>query len=121
MRNISFWLLLVGINFYAEQTLADTPCRWAGTAPLCHGGCNKNEIQVRRFGKTFSKIVLIGYFPPTQYPDYGEDCVTGSKALCCGRCPAGYVWRQAPPFPYDMICVTPAERASLGGPMQAPR
>jgi hypothetical protein len=125
MRNISFWLLfLVGLNFYAEQSLADSslvPCRWAGTSPFCSGHCGKNEVEIRRFGKTFSKIVLEGYFPPGQYPDYGEVCATGSKALCCPRCQAGLVWRQAPPFPYDMRCVTPHERAELGGPMPWPK
>jgi hypothetical protein len=85
-------------------TTAQAGCVWRGTAPICSGRCNANEIQVDVSG---SGRVRAGE------PRFGETCFSGSKALCCTRCPSGLVWREKTFL--DVVCVTPAERAAAQG------
>jgi hypothetical protein len=86
--------------FTASQ--AQASCRWAGTAPICNGRCSGNEIQLEKFRGPYVK---------RGQPSFGSQCLSGTKALCCTRCPTGLVWREQRGNKYDTICVTPQERA----------
>jgi hypothetical protein len=89
----------------AVATPAHAGCVWRGTAPICAGNCNSNEIEVKR---------LNGPYVAESEPNFGKGCVSGTKALCCTRCPQGLVWRDS--HYLDTVCVTPAERDGAKAP-----
>jgi len=94
---------LASVSIVLLATPVEAACRWDGTAPVCAGECNAGEILMERRGGG-----LITPFGTPGEPPYGSNCVTGTKALCCPRCPSGLVWRDT--HKYDVVCVTPAER-----------
>ena len=55
-------------------------CRWAGTAPICNGSCGAHETEMTRLGSIpdFWTAPFVSQTPP-----FGQNCATGSKALCC--------------------------------------
>jgi hypothetical protein len=83
-------------------------CVWRGTAPICAGECNADEIEAKRQGTDY---IAEGE------PNFGQYCYTGTKALCCTRCPEGLVWRESRYL--DTACVTPAERDAGKAPPPA--
>lgn len=87
---IMFVLLILGTS---RAVMAQTDCRWDGTAPACNGKCNAGESEITRLG------FLPGGYPPYYYgPDFGKPCATGSKALCCKTPGITCRWDGTAPF-----------------------
>jgi hypothetical protein len=83
MRSICNAVIICFLCFCFSTTLsAQENCRWSGTAPICGGGCNDDETELTRM------ISIPGHWVPpfvSVNPHFGENCVTGSKSLCCKR------------------------------------
>jgi hypothetical protein len=109
MKRLAVTVVLAGFVTALLPIAAEAGCRWAGTAPFCSGRCGGNEIQIARRGGSIIRGTPYG---EVGEPPYGRNCATGSKALCCTRCPPGLVWREAGGNRFDTFCVTPAERAA---------
>ena len=117
-RNLIITAFGAGIFMLASQfaTPADAQCVWRGTAPACAGECKPNEILRERRGGG-----LITPFGGPGEPPYGSNCITGTKALCCPRCPSGLVWREAGGNKFDVTCVTPAQRDGEDTSQKSPK
>lgn len=70
-------------------------CRWAGTAPLCNGGCAGDETEVTRLD-----AIPDFWIPPfvNINPPFGSNCATGTKALCCKTPGRSCRWDGTAPF-----------------------
>jgi hypothetical protein len=70
---------LLLVLFHHAPALAQT-CRWDGTAPWCDGECSDDEQEITRLDGLPEHWV-----PPivVTTPPFGENCLFGSKALCC--------------------------------------
>jgi hypothetical protein len=87
------------------SALLEMGCRWDGRGPFCAGSCKSDEVEMKRRG-TKAQDLEVGE-PVLDSP--GPFCVSGTKAMCCTRCPAGLVYRQGSSR-FDLVCVTPAQR-----------
>jgi Domain of unknown function (DUF4189) len=57
----------------------DKVCRWVGTAPFCNGSCPGGwSLDGRASNATSAR-----YTDPSVRAEFGKDCATGTKALCC--------------------------------------
>ena len=70
-------------------------CRWDGTAPFCSGECRLNETEVTRLD-----AIPDFWIPPfvVMNPPFGENCATGTKALCCTTPGVTCRWDGTAPF-----------------------
>jgi hypothetical protein len=79
-----------------DSSLAEAQsCRWDGTAPLCNGQCGSNETEITRLGS-----IPDFWIPPfvSQNPNFGSNCTTGTKALCCATPGHSCRWDGTAPF-----------------------
>ncbi|MGH6804751.1 MAG: hypothetical protein ACREC3_15510 [Methyloceanibacter sp.] len=71
-------------------------CWWDGTAPFCDGGCKSGQLFEGAWrnedeARNNLEAVVPGVQDSEFWRSFGEDCVTGTKALCCLEvCPNGY-------------------------------
>ena len=81
--------------FTLKIPLTAQTCRWDGTAPFCNGACGANETEISRLGS-----IPDFWVPPfvSQNPPFGENCATGSKALCCATPGRTCRWDGTAPF-----------------------
>ncbi len=104
-----FSLLLLGGQAAAQS------CSWQGTAPLCSGECGANESEQTR---SRTDPGLIDNSSGARI-NFGSDCLTGTKALCCKTPQATCRWDGTAPF-CDGECrgseksATPPEGSSSG-------
>lgn len=109
-----------------------TSCHWSGTSPFCNGQCNAGESRIASISGSYqfdstgpsttaSAPEERGIWAPSVIDSFGQDCITGAKALCCSnvagafgpltaprQCRKGFVWREA--YKGDFACVEPAAR-----------
>jgi hypothetical protein len=84
--NRKLMMMTIGAGLCALGSHVVTPveaapiCVWRGTAPLCAGECEQGETKATTNPRNFGVFVPAG---GRVVGDYGEVCVTGSKALCC--------------------------------------
>src|SRR5687767_3910069 len=74
------WITFAWVALAVTPSLAQTDCRWDGTAPFCGGSCSGDETEMTRLD-----AIPDFWIPPmvNQNPSFGAACWTGTKALCC--------------------------------------
>jgi hypothetical protein len=68
-------------------------CRWDGSAPFCDGECGAGETEKTRAS---ANDVAVQQTPSEN--NFGDSCVTGSKALCCNTPGISCRWDGTAPF-----------------------
>ncbi len=105
LRNLGLAIFAIAaITASASPSVAADPdtrkarlfCWWDGTAPFCDGECKsgqrfegawRNEVEARNA----LNAIVPGVKDSNLWRDFGKDCETGTKALCCLEvCPNGY-------------------------------
>lgn len=89
---IVFALALFTMNI---PRAAAQSCHWAGTAPFCSGECGGNESEITRLAG-----IPDFWVPPfvNVNPPFGNNCATGTKALCCSTPGRTCHWDGTAPF-----------------------
>ncbi len=119
MLHFRWLLVLVVLAFFpfvpwSGQAVAQT-CSWQGTAPLCSGECGTGESEQTR---ARTDPGLIDNASGARI-SFGNDCLTGTKALCCKTPRSTCKWKGTAPF-CDGECTgsetkqTPPEGSSSG-------
>jgi hypothetical protein len=88
-------LSLLVVSFLVPSDASAQNCRWDGTAPFCSGSCGGGETEITRM----SGIPDFWEPPMVNMPaDFGAECLTGSKALCCSQAGVTCRWDGTAPF-----------------------
>ena len=84
VRNLIATAIAVVACVLAPRTItvaeATEFCVWRGKAPFCAGQCQSGEAEVFRRG--FADP-FVGDIPGATFSGFGDECITGSKPLCC--------------------------------------
>lgn len=92
-RATGFALLLLLLACVTATQVQAQACRWDGTAPFCDGECGADESDTMRSavgGPGIDRIESVNRF--------GNDCATGTKALCCKTPGRSCRWDGTAPF-----------------------
>jgi hypothetical protein len=95
LRKILAWIVFVSLSFapWSGQAVAQT-CSWQGTAPLCAGECGAGESEQSR-ARTDPGLIEKASGARL---NFGSDCLTGTKTLCCKTPHATCRWSGTAPF-----------------------
>jgi hypothetical protein len=94
MRFVSLFLV-IGLMATSSVPVHAQSCRWDGTSPFCSGSCGAGENEVTRLAG-----IPDFWEPPIVNMDaeFGANCATGTKALCCATSGSVCRWDGTAPF-----------------------
>ena len=94
-RKIFLWIIFAFFSLLLLNGRASAQtCSWQGTSPFCSGTCGANESEETR-SRTDPRIILNSTGARI---DFGADCLTGTKAMCCQTPQSTCRWQGTAPF-----------------------